>query len=318
MIKIKRRFKSSKKRIFSIRVILFTITFLLSLYGGFKLINCFLDKQVTEEIIIDYLLGNNNINLPQLLNIKNNDFFLYYSLGVSEKTNEVTDEEDKDLTTGEYLEDPKKEKISLPIVYLYNTHQTEEYQKDYLEPYSIKPTVMLTSYMLREQLNDLGIPTIVETKEVKKVLDENGWKYGKSYKVSRMFLENAKNENSTLKLFIDLHRDSGAHKSTTINCGYENFARVLFVIGLEHEGYEINLNNATILNNKIETRCPKLSRGIMKKSGKGVNGIYNQDFDENVFLIEVGGQYNNIEEVKNTVKLLADVIYEYVKEKYEG
>ena len=55
----------------------------------------------------------------------------------------------------------------------------------------------------------------------------------------------------------------------------------------------------------------------MNKSGKWVNGIYNQDFDENVFLIEVGGQYNNIEEVKNSIDVLAKVIFEYVKENYE-
>lgn len=317
MIKIKRRFRTSKKNAWSLRLILFAIFFLLSLHGGFKLINYFLDNKITEDLIIDYLLGDNNFNLPKLLNIKNKNSLLNYSLGINEQYSETIDNDEKDLTTGDYLEDPKKEEVSLPIVYLFNTHQTEEYGKDYLEPYSIKPTVMLTSYMLREQLNDLGIPTIVETREVKKVLNENGWKYGKSYMVSRTFLESSKQENSTLKLFIDLHRDSGTHKSTTIECGNTNFARVLFVIGLEHDTYEKNLSNATLLNNKIEERCQKLSRGIMKKSGKGVNGIYNQDFDENVFLIEVGGQYNNIEEVKNTVELLADVIYEYVKEKYE-
>ena len=303
----------------SLRLFLFIGVFTLTLYGGFKLISLFLNSTLTEELVMDYLLGNSEINLSELFNLKNKNFLLNYSLGVSGETEYVMEEENEDLTTGDYLEDPKKEvDVTEPVVYLYNTHQTEEYQKDYLEPYSIKPTVMLTSYMLREKLNDLGISTLVETNEIKKVLNKNGWKYGKSYLVSRSFLENAKKENDSLEIYIDLHRDSGTHKATTTLCNGLSFARVLFVVGLEHDNYEANLKNATILNNKIEAKCPKLSRGIMKKSGKGVNGKYNQDFDENVFLIEVGGQYNNIEEVKNTVELLADVIFDYTKESNEA
>ena len=318
VINIKKRFKTSKRKTFYFRIILFIVTLGMSLYGSFKIMNIIFGDKISQGIIINYILGDYDSNLSDLFNLKDKNFFINYNFALqNEEDNIVLEDDEEDLTTGEYMEDPKKEEVSLPIVYLYNTHQTEEYGKDYLEPYSIKPTVMLTSYMLREQLNDLGIPTIVETNEVKKVLERNNWKYGRSYQVSRMFLENAKEENKTLKLFIDLHRDSGTHKTTTIQCDGKNLARFLFVVGLEHEKYLNNLNNAMILNNKIESKCQKLSRGIMKKSGKGVNGIYNQDFDENVFLIEVGGQYNNIEEVKNSVEVLADIIFDYVKEKYE-
>lgn len=312
MVEIKKRFKTTKKKTLNINVLLFILVFSLTMYGGFKLINVFLNTKLTEDVVIGYLFGNENIDLSKVF--KNKNFFLNYTYGTDSFNEDV--EEEVDLTTGDYLEDPKKEEVvNEPLIYLYNTHQTEEYQKDYLEPYSIKPTVMLVSYMLREYLNDLGIATIVETKEVKKELNRNGWKYGKSYLVSRSFLESAKKENASLKLYIDLHRDSGSHKATTTSCNGKDFARVLFVIGLEHDNYEANLTNAVVLNNKIEEKCSKLSRGILKKEGKGVNGKYNQDFDANVFLIEVGGQYNNIEEVKNTIELLSDVIFDYVKER---
>jgi len=52
----------------------------------------------------------------------------------------------------------------------------------------------------------------------------------------------------------------------------------------------------------------------MKKSGKGVNGVYNQDFSPDAILIEVGGQYNNISEVNNTLKVLAKILANYIKE----
>ena len=61
-----------------------------------------------------------------------------------------------------------------------------------------------------------------------------------------------------------------------------------------------------------------LFRSIYKKSGAGVNGVYNQDFHKNVMLVEVGGQYNNISEVDNTLKVLANILAEYIKEDQNG
>ena len=89
---------------------------------------------------------------------------------------------------------------------------------------------------------------------------------------------------------------------------------MLFVVGLEHDGYEENLKLAKILNEKIKLKYPGLSRGVLEKKGPGVNGIYNQDFNKNTILIEVGGQYNYIEEVNNTLKIISQVIYEYLNE----
>ena len=52
----------------------------------------------------------------------------------------------------------------------------------------------------------------------------------------------------------------------------------------------------------------------MEKEGPYSNGVYNQDFDKNTILIEVGGQYNDIKQVDNTLKVLAKVLYEYIME----
>ena len=51
----------------------------------------------------------------------------------------------------------------------------------------------------------------------------------------------------------------------------------------------------------------------MKKEGANVNGIYNQDFNPNCILIEVGGIDNTIEEVYNTMSALSDVLNKYIK-----
>ena len=89
---------------------------------------------------------------------------------------------------------------------------------------------------------------------------------------------------------------------------------MLLVVGLDHDNYEPNLELAEKLKKKINSYNENLFRGIMKKSGKGVNGIYNQDFHSNTILIEVGGKYNNIREVNNTLKVLANILVEYIKE----
>ena len=72
------------------------------------------------------------------------------------------------------------------------------------------------------------------------------------------------------------------------------------------------------LNEKIKKIAPTLSRGVLEKKGPGVNGKYNQDFNKNTILIEVGGQYNYIEEVNNTLKIISKVIYEYLEDEKEN
>ena len=41
---------------------------------------------------------------------------------------------------------------------------------------------------------------------------------------------------------------------------------------------------------------------------------YNEDFDKNLILIEVGGQYNNIIEVSNTLEIFAKILSLYINE----
>ena len=259
----------------------------------------------------------NNLNIKNILNLDSTDFLLQYSLGINlpkDKTVVVDDDDSEDLSVkGDYIEDPKNNDYNEPLIYIYNTHQTEAYESSFLEPYSIKPTVLLGSYMLRERLNDLELPTIVETSNVSVLLNAYGWKYGYSYKVSRMLLEEAKKENPTLTYFIDLHRDAGTHAKTTTTINEENYAKVLFVVGLDHENYGPNLELANNLNNLFNTHYPTLSRGVITKTGKGVNGIYNQDFNPNTILIEIGGQYNTIDEVNNTISAFSNILFKYIK-----
>jgi stage II sporulation protein P len=199
-----------------------------------------------------------------------------------------------------------------PIIYLYNTHDTEKYQSTALQPYNITPDVKLAAYILQEKLDDLGLKSIVETSSIQEILNKENWPYSYSYNASRNLIIEAKNNYPSLKYFIDLHRDSSSSNKTTLTYQNINYARILFVVGLENPNYSANLKMATRLNDEINAEIPDLSRGIAKKEGPGVNGVYNQDLDSQAILIEIGGQENNILEVSKTINILANKLYKYI------
>lgn len=211
-----------------------------------------------------------------------------------------------------YIKDPNPTVVTDPVVYIYNTHQLEGYSNANFEEYNITPNVLMASYLLKEKLNKVGIPTIVETSNISDFLNLNNWDYSRSYQASKFFITDTLNQYPNLKLLIDLHRDAiPASASTTVIDG-KSYAKVLFVVGMEHENANANLELANLLSNKIKEKYPTLSRGVMKKEGPGVNGIYNQNLSPNSVLIECGGTDNSIEEVMNTLEALVVVIKEYL------
>lgn len=215
--------------------------------------------------------------------------------------------------TSEYVKDPYPDKkIDNPIVYIYNTHQLEEYKKESTASYNITPNVMMASYILREKLSNKGIPSLVEENNVSEVLKINNWNYASSYKVTKMLMTDAKEKNPSLEYYIDLHRDSVSRKISTTTINDKNYARILFIVGLENPNYQKNLEFTNKLQTDFETNYPGLSRGIYKKQGKGVNGVYNQDFSGNTILIEVGGEENAIQEVYNTIDVIAATLANYI------
>lgn len=200
-----------------------------------------------------------------------------------------------------------------PTVYIYSTHETEGYQDKYLEIYNIKPTVKTISYVLQDYLNDYGINTIVEDKSITEILRMNNWSYKYSYEASRIAIKDTINNNKTLKLIIDLHRDSSNLSKTLLETDTNKYARILFVIGKENKNYQENLKISETLNNLLNQEIPNITRGIITKEGAGVNGIYNQDLSNKSILIELGGQYNEIEELNNTLQILSKVILKYLE-----
>ena len=301
MVNKLKRFKRYKKHQY---LSLYLFFFLIGIVISAKYIY---QKLVLNDSFIKYVIDDSFGNNSNIFNI---DFLLNYALNVELEKDSIVNREDDEIEKLEINNDDIKD----VLVYIYNTHQEEKYTSNYKEPYSLTSSVLIASKILREYLKEYGINAIVEEDSISDKLHSLNWKYGYSYKVSRIFMEDTYKKNPSLKFFIDLHRDSSVYDKTTTEIDGVKYARVLFVVGLDHDNYEPNLKLAQNLRKMIDQYNNTLCRGIMKKSGKGVNGIYNQDFNEKTMLIEVGGQYNSISEVNNTLKVLANILATYIKE----
>ena len=314
-LKAKRRLKLKYKILFSFLIIVFTFFYAFQVLYDHFLVK--LDNESVIHHIVSYNL--NTKKAPNLfydiLNLNSTNFLLKYTLGIDS----LKEEESEEVSgiEADYIEDPYTPTVTEPILYIYNTHQTEGYQKSNNASYNITPSVLMASYILRESLNDLGIPSMVETNDIAELLRIHSWKYSYSYAASKILVEDAMTKNPTLNYFIDLHRDSMSYEVTTTTIENKKYAKILFVIGKDHPNYEKNKKMAETIDAYIKEKYPTLTRGISLKGGSGVNGIYNQNLSPNAILIEVGGQYNTITEVNNTLTILADALYQYVKGEIE-
>ena len=279
-----------------------------------------LNKYKTTNIVNATMKFLLNIDFTKPTSILNSSILKYGMEDKDKETKTISLEYNDDYSNMEelksisdYIEDPNPTNTEEPIIYLYNTHQLENYSNESLDIYGITPNVLLASYVLRENLNKMGLSTIVEEANMSEILAKNNWNYSYSYQASRSLMEEKQNKYSTLKYYIDLHRDSVSKNYTTTSIGDISYAKMLFVIGKDHTNWEANNNLAVVLDNLLDKYYPGLSRGIMQKQGQNVNGIYNQDISPNCILIEVGGVDNTIEEVYNTMNALADILNKHIK-----
>lgn len=297
-----------------LRDIFIIFIFVLIIVGAYNTLK-FFGFNFNNNTFIDYVSNDFNYIKTPTKDVNRNNIKFYDIINYEYKKiafNKAKPTTPKEVEVIKNTKDTKE-----PIVYIYNTHQKEEYTVEKNEPYNITPTVLTTSYMLEEQLLKHGIKSVVEESSVSEALNKNKWKYASSYKVTKTFLEKAKEKYPSLKFYIDVHRDSVKYNITTKTINDKKYARVMFLIGLENKNYEENLKVTEAINNEVEKKYPGLSRGIYKKKGKGVNGVYNQDFSSNCILIEFGGNKNTIDEVYNTVIALGEIISNYIGDTFE-
>ncbi|MFI3260268.1 MAG: stage II sporulation protein P [bacterium] len=294
---MKKRFYAKKRKNSNkyINIFIFIVFFIIA----FSYVYTRLNITISDEVIVSYILNNNEDEF-NFGNLTSAEFLLNYTFNSNYNFDSLV------------FNETKPENKSDPLVYIYNTHPTEYYAATNYEIFNVTPTVITASYMLKEYLSDYSIPSIVEQRSVTDILTLNAWSYAYSYDASRIYLEEIIKEYPSIKYFVDLHRDAASKEATTTQIDGESCIKFMFVVGAEYSGYEENLELANLVNSKLININKDFSRGVIKKEGTGVNGIYNQDLSGNLILIEAGAQYNTIDEVNCGMKYISEVLAEVI------
>lgn len=266
-------------------------------------LSCFYLKDILKDLnILDYIpVENKESSFKKFVDVK-----LKEPSNLLNINNKIIPKEKKEGILNGSLK-IENDNNNDPIVYIFNTHQTEEYAKN---AYNITPTVVTASNILSDELHSLGISSIVENKDIIKETKRRGYDYTGTYTVSFEYLKERKKENDSLEYFFDIHRDSITGDVARTKIKNKNYATIMFLVGANYDGYEVHVNNSNIMKSYLDKNYPGLVRNtyIQKKSS------FYQYYSPKMFLVEVGGPDNTLEEVYNSTKALAESINYYIKE----
>lgn len=194
-----------------------------------------------------------------------------------------------------------------PIAYIYNTHETEEYKSSF---YNITPTVKTVSNIMKDELLKLNINSIIETKSVQKEVNKRGLDYPETYTVSLEYLKARRGKNPSLKYFFDMHRDSVVGDVARVSINNKKYATIMFLVGTKNQYYKRNLKGIRVMEKYLN----KHYKGLLRSTYYQPNSTFYQDYDSNMFLVELGGPDNTLEEIYNSAAALSKAIKYYVEE----
>lgn len=222
------------------------------------------------------------------------------------------------IASGEELFDiGSGESVETPLVYIYHSHTTESYfpelkgvdETDASQANHPSVNITLVGEHLARTLEDNGVPVLFDDTNFSKKLVERGLEYRDSYSVSRENVEAVLQENKSIRMVFDLHRDVLPRQKTTTEIDGEEVARILFVVNALQPNYFENEQFAVELQERLEERYPGLSRGIFVPGVHG-NENHNQDLFNSILLVEIGGVENTLEEANRSAEYLAEIVAE--------
>lgn len=266
--------------------------------------------------------SNNNVNLSDT-NVQSN-----------ENTQQKQEEEEKIV--------PENVDNSKPYLLIYHTHTMEAYaateKNKYIARYGydrtddLNYTVVKVADYLADYLKKEGI-SVLHDKTI------NDYNYDKSYVNSFATVSKILKEYPSIKAAIDLHRDGygavmkpgvetipvlkslpnqGFREKYVIEINGEKVARVSFIIGSRRtpemkEDWRNNYEFAKKISDKLNELYPGLSLGVDVKP----YSEYNQHLLEKSILIELGSNYNTLEEAIASTKYLAKAISAVIKQQQD-
>ena len=201
-----------------------------------------------------------------------------------------------------------------PTLLIIHTHASEAYTPAgtdiYTEsdPYRTEDrryNVVALGDILTEALKSRGINVIHD----RGIYDYPS--YAGSYNRTYEAIKGYKEKYPSISMVIDLHRDASEvdgslDYKTTFKNGDTTSSQVMLVVGsnasgLEHPGWEKNLQFAVHLQSALQSRYPGLARPISLSKNR-----YNQHATTGSLILEVGYCGNTLQEARNAVSLFAD------------
>lgn len=208
----------------------------------------------------------------------------------------------------------------VPRVLILHTHGTECYTRQEDETFELQPNYRT----LDEDYNMLSVGA-----EVTRLLEEAGIQviqdrelhdypsFNSSYMNAREATEENLEENPTVSLVLDLHRDAAdtptGQMDTSAQVNGQESAQVMIVVGsdaggLEHPGWQDNLALGLKLQAQLDQMYPGLCRPLNVCTQR-----FNEDLSPGALLIEVGAAGNSHEEAMVAARALAEGIIALAK-----
>lgn len=182
-------------------------------------------------------------------------------------------------------------------IYIYNTHQSEGYEGG--------ETVMDAAAILGNKLEEKGIHVVLETANFSAYAKSQGWDYNQSYAVSYKYLNDALVNYGGFDLIIDFHRDAIPREASYLTANDKTYAKMMSVVGGLSGNSDAVTQTASTLYDIMNAQVSGIMRSTMTREA-----YYNQQVSEKTILIECGGDVNPFDEVKNSMDILAQGIYE--------
>lgn len=199
-------------------------------------------------------------------------------------------------------------------VLLYHTHNAETYlpSAGVSKVSGQNGGVVQAAQVFQQALQqNYGIRTIHNTT----LHDYPNW--NKSYQNSLSSVQQLLKVNPEVQAVFDIHRDAGftSKAPTTATINGKKAARIMLVIGANHDNWKENLAFAQAL----EEACDRLYPGLLRdKMHIKETGRYNQQVHPHAVLLEIGSDLNTQEEADYAMECFAQVVYEVLRAQDEA
>lgn len=203
-----------------------------------------------------------------------------------------------------------------PAVLIIHTHGTEAFTPSEGMEYEEKGGAYRTT---DDQVNIISIgdelTRLLEAAGMTVIHDREYYDYpdyDASYDICRKAMEKHLKDNPSIKLVVDLHRDSalnedGSQWATSGIVNGQQSAQVMLVAGTDcyydHPNWEQNLSLSLKLHALMERTHPGITRPLDLRKQR-----FNQDLSTGAIIAEIGTAGNTHEEAMSAVSVLAEAI----------